>query len=80
MHPVRLFFHEFAWIHVGLGLIGNLSFAVGSVLFLFEPLKTVGIWLFIVGSFGMLIGSIGNAIVKYANDGGPVHDRTRRSA
>lgn len=31
MHPIRTFFHEFEWIHVGLGLVGNLSFLLGSV-------------------------------------------------
>lgn len=64
MHPVRAFFHEFEWIHIALGLIGNLSFAVGSVLFLWEATRPFGTWLFIVGSIGMLIGSIGTAVVK----------------
>ena len=64
MHPVRAFFHEFEWIHIALGLIGNLSFAVGSVMFLWEATKPLGTWLFIVGSIGMLIGSIGSAVVK----------------
>lgn len=27
---------EFRWVHTGLGLIGNLSFFVGSVCFLYE--------------------------------------------
>ena len=69
MHPIRTFFHRFEWIHVALGVIGNASFAVGSVFFLSESTRQVGTWLFIVGSFGMLIGSVGSAIVKYARDG-----------
>lgn len=28
-------------------------------------IKEFGVWLFIVGSFGMLIGSLGEAVVRY---------------
>ncbi len=54
--------HDYEWIHLGLGLSGNFMFFVGSVLFLptFEPYKTFGVWLFIVGSFFMLVGAAGN--------------------
>ncbi len=55
-------------IHTGLGLAGNVAFVIGSVFFLFESLKTAGVWLFIVGSAGMLIGSIGRAIVETETD------------
>ncbi len=58
--------HDFPWVHTGLGLVGNASFVVGSVLFLWESTKTVGVWLFIVGSVGMLLGSIGDAAVIHA--------------
>jgi len=61
---VREFIRNFQWIHIGLGLLGNFAFFIGSICFLWETLKIVGIWLFIVGSLGMLIGSIGSAIVK----------------
>lgn len=54
---------DFRAVHVALGLIGNLSFVVGSVFFFYDNLKVPAIWLFIVGSTGMLIGSIGNAFV-----------------
>lgn len=56
---------DFRAVHVALGLIGNLSFVVGSVFFLYDSLKVPAIWLFILGSAGMLIGSIGNAFVMY---------------
>lgn len=62
------FVEQFHWLHLTLGLVGNASFFVGSVLFLFEPLRTVGIWLFIVGSFGMLLGTIGDAVVRHRGD------------
>lgn len=36
---------------------------------LWESLKTAGVWLFIIGATGMLIGSIGSGIVKYERRG-----------
>lgn len=62
------FVEQFHWLHLTLGLVGNASFFVGSVMFLFEPLRTLGIWLFIVGSFGMLLGTIGDAVVHHRGD------------
>ena len=52
-------------IHLTLGLLGNLTFFVGSALFLpaLEEYKVLGVWLFIIGSFLMLIGSIGRFLV-----------------
>lgn len=56
---------NFPWVHLGLGLLGNLMFFVGSVCFFYpEPVKTVGVWLFVVGSFLMLVGSVGQLLVK----------------
>lgn len=52
---------RYAWVHTGLGLLGNICFVVGSVFFLFPSLKHAGTWLFIIGSSGMLLGSLGNA-------------------
>jgi hypothetical protein len=62
---MRKFACHFQWIHIGVGILGNMAFLIGSFCFLQESLKTVGVWLFILGSFGMLIGSIGSAIVKF---------------
>ena len=61
---VRGFLREFPWIHLGIGIFGNLSFVVGSVLFLYAALEPIAIWLFIVGSSGMLIGSFGELLVR----------------
>lgn len=49
-----------------LGLLGNLGFFVGSILFLpsLEQWKTIGVWLFIVGSFFMLVGALGQLLVS----------------
>ena len=57
--------HDFGWVHLSVGLFGNAAFLVGSILFLpaFEPYKTIGVWLFIVGALLMLLGSIGNLLV-----------------
>lgn len=57
--------HDFPWIHRVLGLIGNAAFFVGSILFFFEALKFAGIWLFVVGSFFMLVGSAGEFLVRW---------------
>jgi hypothetical protein len=36
----------------------------GSIMFYYNSLKTPAIWLFIAGSFGMLIASLGQLFVK----------------
>lgn len=63
---LRTLVQEFGWIHTGIGLFGNITFVAGSVLFLpaFEPLKTLGVWLFIAGASLMLIGNFGDLLVK----------------
>lgn len=61
----RAFVHQYQWFHLAMGLLGNTAFVVGSVFFLWESLKPAGVWLFIIGSAGMLLGSIGAAIVAY---------------
>jgi len=58
--------HAFPWFHRVLGLIGNAAFFVGSILFFFEELKSTGIWLFVIGSFFMLVGSAGEFLVRWA--------------
>lgn len=55
---------EFPWAHLGLGLFGNTLFVVGSVLFFWASTKTLAIWLFVFGSLGMLLGSVGELLVR----------------
>lgn len=65
LHPVQEFIRNYTWVHTTLGLLGNLTFFVGSVCFLFEALKTAGTWLFIVGAALMLVGAVGRALVNW---------------
>ncbi len=62
---LKILVHDYSWIHLTIGLIGNILFFVGSVLFLpqYEAYKVLAIWLFIVGSFLMLTGSVGRFLV-----------------
>jgi len=70
-HPVQVLIHRYGWIHTGIGLIGNTAFFLGSIFFLpaLEEQKTLGVWLFILGSLFMLIGAAGDMAVKYWNVG-----------
>ena len=63
---LRLIVKDFGWVHTSLGLLGNVMFFVGSVFFLpsFSSVQTLGVWLFIIGSFLMMIGALGELGVK----------------
>ncbi|MEE2951130.1 MAG: YrhK family protein [Pseudomonadota bacterium] len=58
---IQTLVRDFGWIHLGIGLFGNFCFVVGSILFFktFEAWYTVAVWLFVVGSSGMFVGSLG---------------------
>lgn len=62
--PFYVLIKQYQWAHLVLGIAGNISFVVGSIFYLHESLKTPGTWLFIAGSTGMLVGSLGSAAVK----------------
>ncbi|WP_206518539.1 YrhK family protein [Stakelama tenebrarum] len=55
---------EYPYIHITSGLLGNAMFFAGSILFFkqFEEYKTIGVWLFVIGSALMLLGAVGNGI------------------
>ncbi len=63
---VRLIVDDYGWVHTSLGLLGNVLFFLGSIFFLpvLEPYKTAGAWLFIAGSFLMMVGAAGSVAVK----------------
>lgn len=63
---LRRISQDYPWIHLGIGILGNTAFFVGSVFFLWEDWKRAGVWLFIIGSAGMLIGSLGRTLVDLA--------------
>lgn len=55
---------EFPWVHLGIGLVGNALFLVGSVLFFWDSVMTLAIWMFVAGSLGMFLGSVGEILVR----------------
>ena len=59
---IKAFVREFPTVHLVIGVIGNLVFFVGSILFIWQATELLAIWLFIAGSFGMLLGAIGQAL------------------
>lgn len=69
-HPIKTVVEDFGWVHTGLGTLGNLLFFLGSILFLptLEPFKTFGVILFILGAGLMLVGSLGDLLVKAWED------------
>lgn len=54
---VKIIVQDYGWIHLSLGRLGNLTFCAGSILFLpqFELYKDIGVWLFVIGEFLMLL-------------------------
>ena len=56
--------HDMPWVHLGIGLIGNFAFVVGSIFFLYPSLTRAGTWLFVVASWGLLIGVCGEIMVR----------------
>jgi len=64
-NALKILVHDYPWIHLSLGLLGNTTFFIGSVAFLpqFEYYRLYGVWLFALGSLLMLIGSLGRLLV-----------------
>lgn len=64
-NPLKIVLHKYGWVHLSLGLFGNAAFFVGSLFFLpaFHSLKTLGVWLFVIGAGFMLIGALGRLLV-----------------
>ncbi|MCG6943272.1 MAG: YrhK family protein [Thiohalocapsa sp.] len=67
---IRVLVRDYGWIHLSLGLLGNVAFFVGSILFLpaLEAFKVWGVWLFIAGSFLMMLGALGRLLVDVWKD------------
>lgn len=58
---LETFVHRFPTVHVSLGMIGNALFVVGSLLFVTGS-QDLGAYLFVAGSCGMFLGSLGEAV------------------
>lgn len=61
---LRLLVRDHSWVHLVLGIIGNAAFLAGSIMFFWDSTTTAGIWCFVIGATGMLISSVGQALVK----------------
>ena len=62
---IRRYAHDVPWVHLGVALVGNFAFVIGSLFFLYPELTRAGTWLFVVASWGLLIGVIGEILVRY---------------
>jgi hypothetical protein len=62
---IRRYAHDVPWVHLGVALFGNIAFVIGSLFFLYPELTRAGTWLFVVASWGLLIGVIGEILVRY---------------
>lgn len=60
---MRAVIHRYEWVHLILGIGGNIAFLSGSIMMLLER-QHMAVILFITGSSGMLIGGLGNLIVS----------------
>ncbi|MFW6135175.1 MAG: YrhK family protein [Elusimicrobiota bacterium] len=57
---------EYEWIYIVVGILGNLFFFTGSMFLLSgQATETVSTYLWIAGSFNMLLGNLGKGLVKY---------------
>lgn len=65
LSSIRVFAHNFPWFHRWMGAAGNTLFVIGSVFFLFKGLVYPGTWIFVAGSFGMMVDSFGEKLLRY---------------
>ena len=65
LRHIRRYAHDIPWVHLAVGLFGNAAFVVGSLFFLSPTLTRAGTWLFVVASWGMLIGVLGEIMARY---------------
>lgn len=61
---LQRFVREYSWIHLGLGLLGNLLFVIGSFLMFSPQTRQLSTWFFLAGSIGMLVGRLGEGIAR----------------
>ena len=56
-----MFVRRYPQVHLGIGLIGNGVFFLGTVLFMVK-FETIGLWFFLIGTGGMFLGSLGEVL------------------
>jgi hypothetical protein len=59
----RTLLKRYEWVHLIIGIMGNILFLAGSLAMLYGSRMTA-VYLFIAGSSGMLIGSLGQLVVS----------------
>jgi hypothetical protein len=59
---LTLFIRKYEWIYLFIGMMGNVFFLIGTVLYLMD--SSVTGWFFLIGTIGMLINSIGSFLYK----------------
>lgn len=64
---VHALIKQYEWVHLIIGILGNIAFLGGSIMMLQEE-KTTAIYLFIAGSSGMLIGNLGRFLISLGRD------------
>jgi VIT1/CCC1 family predicted Fe2+/Mn2+ transporter len=64
MAAARDLVKDYEWLHTCIGIFGGVAFFVGSIMFLSPAWITLGTWLFIVGSLGMLVDSSCKAFIS----------------
>jgi hypothetical protein len=65
-NAIKTIVRDYGWVHLGIGLVGNVLFLCGSILFLpaFQSLRPIPIYVFISGSGLMLVGALGRLLVE----------------
>jgi hypothetical protein len=63
MRALYALVRHYEWVHLGIGILGNLAFLAGSFLFM-AKVEPLSLYLFVAGSAGMLVGNLGAAVVR----------------
>ncbi len=61
---IRTLVQDYEHVHTAIGILGNLLFVVGSVLFYkaFDQYYTLAVSFFVIGSVFMFVGSLGSGL------------------
>ena len=62
-HALAAFVRRYPQAHLGIGLLGNALFILGSLLFMTKH-QDLGTWFFLAGSTGMFLGTLGELLSR----------------